>query len=67
MGLNVTKKGLVGVVLMLVGVVMFLPGLMAGSGRIATLLLLPAALLLTYGTYLLGTDGASGRPVCCSG
>lgn len=63
MGLNVSKKGLVGVVLMLVGVVMFVPGLLPGSSRIATLTLLPAALLLTYGTYLLGTDGGSGRPV----
>jgi hypothetical protein len=62
MGLNLSTKGIVGAVLMLVGTVAFLPGLMPGSGRTATLALLPAALLLTYGTYLVGTDGG-GRPV----
>jgi hypothetical protein len=63
MGLNLSKTGLVGVVLMLVGTLAFLPGLFPGSGRTTTLVLLPvAAILLTYGTYLVGTDGDS-RPV----
>jgi hypothetical protein len=62
MGLNLSKTGLVGVVLMVVGALAFLPGLAPGSGQVATLALLPAALLLTYGTYLVGTDGQS-RPV----
>jgi hypothetical protein len=62
MGLKLSKKGLVGVALMLVGSLAFLPGLVPGSGQTATLALLPAALLLTYGTYLVGTDGG-GRPV----
>jgi hypothetical protein len=62
MGLNLSKKGIVGLVLMVVGLLAFFPGLAPGSGTIATLVLLPAALLLTYGTYLVGTDGG-GRPV----
>lgn len=62
MGLKLSKTGLVGVVLMLVGALAFLPGLLPSSGQVATIALLPAALLLTYGTYLVGTDG-SGRPV----
>lgn len=62
MDLNLSTKGLVGAVLMLVGAVAFLPGLLPSAGQTATLLLLPAALLLTYGTYLVGTDG-TGRPV----
>jgi hypothetical protein len=58
-----SKTGIVGVALMLVGTLAFLPGLLPGSGRTTTLVLLPAAaLLLTYGTYLVGTDG-DGRPV----
>jgi hypothetical protein len=63
MGLNLSKKGLVGVVLMLIGTLAFLPGALPSSGQIATLVLIPAALLLTYGTYLVGTDGGGGRPV----
>lgn len=62
MGLNLSRTGLVGIVLMLVGFLAFLPGLLPDAGRVATFALLPAALLLTYGTYLVGTDG-SGRPV----
>lgn len=62
MALNFSKTGLIGLVLMVVGTVAFLPGLLPGSGRLATFALLPAALLLTYGTYLVGTDG-DGRPV----
>jgi hypothetical protein len=62
MGLNLSKKGVVGIVLMLLGLLAFLPGLLPTSGQVATIALLPAALLLTYGTYLVGTDG-SGRPV----
>lgn len=62
MGMNLSKKSLVGVILMLVGALAFLPGLLPSTGQVATLALLPAALLLTYGTYLVGTDGP-GRPV----
>lgn len=62
MGLKLTKRGLVGVALMLVGVLAFVPGVYPSSGQTATLVLVPAALLLTYGTYLVGTDGG-GRPV----
>jgi hypothetical protein len=63
MGLNLSKTELVGVALMLVGTLAFLPGLSPGSGRTTTLVLLPAAaILLTYGTYLVGTSG-EGRPV----
>jgi hypothetical protein len=62
MGLNLGKRGVVGAALMLIGALAFLPGLAPGAGQTATLALLPAALLLTYGTYLVGTDGG-GRPV----
>lgn len=60
--MELSKKGLIGAALMLIGAVAFLPGLLPSSGQAATLALLPAALLLTYGTYLVGTDGG-GRPV----
>lgn len=63
MGPTLSKTGLVGAALMLVGTLAFLPGLFPGSSQTTTLVLLPtAALLLTYGTYLVGTDGDS-RPV----
>jgi hypothetical protein len=62
MEVNLSKTGVVGVVLMIVGTLAFLPGMFPGSTGIDTVVLLPAALLLTYGTYLVGTDG-TGRPV----
>ncbi len=59
-GMDVTRKGMIGLVLMIVGTLAFLPGVTPGAGM--GVLVLPAAILLTAGTYLLGTDG-DGRPV----
>lgn len=56
------RKAMIGAVLMVVGTVLFLPGLLPGASQLATLALLPAAVLLTYGTYLLGTS-EKGRAV----
>ncbi|WP_199174711.1 hypothetical protein [Halegenticoccus soli] len=58
--MDVTRKGMIGLVLMIVGTLAFLPGVTPGAGM--GVLVLPAAILLTAGTYLLGTDG-DGRPV----
>ncbi|MFC7137488.1 hypothetical protein [Halobaculum litoreum] len=56
------RNAIIGGVLMLVGTVLFIPGLGAQASQLATLALLPAAALLTYGTYLLGTS-EDGRAV----
>lgn len=63
MGTKMSTKGLAGLALMLVGIVLFAPGLLPGAGQLSTVALLPAAILLTVGTYLVGTDGGGGRPV----
>lgn len=60
--MDFTTKGLIGAVLMVVGTLAFLPGLFPGASTVETLLVLPAAAALTYGTYLVGTEG-QGRPV----
>ncbi|WP_435062658.1 hypothetical protein [Halobaculum sp. EA56] len=56
------RKALVGAVLMVVGVLLFLPGLGVGAGTLASAALLPAAALLVAGTYLIGTS-EGGRAV----
>ncbi|WP_164974647.1 hypothetical protein [Halegenticoccus tardaugens] len=55
-----TRKGTLGLALMIVGTIAFLPGVSPEASL--GLLVLPAAVLLTVGTYLVGTDGV-GRPV----
>ncbi|SDM48488.1 hypothetical protein SAMN04487949_1819 [Halogranum gelatinilyticum] len=60
--MDFTKKGLVGIVLMVVGTLAFIPGLFPGATTLESVLLVPAAAALTYGTYLVGTEG-QGRPV----
>ncbi|MDS0299440.1 hypothetical protein NDI76_11870 [Halogeometricum sp. S1BR25-6] len=62
MGLLSSKKALVGLVLMVVGTLAFFPSLMANAGNVSVYLLAVAAVVLTAGTYLLGTSG-DGRPV----
>jgi hypothetical protein len=52
----------IGGVLMLVGILLFLPALRPDSPQFWTYVLVPAAALLTYGTYRVGTSG-SGRAV----
>lgn len=60
--LGLSQRGLIGIVLMLVGTVGFFPAVFPGSTSLLDLLLLVAAALLTVGTYLVGTD-VEGRPV----
>ncbi|MDS0294503.1 hypothetical protein [Halogeometricum luteum] len=62
MGLLSSKKALVGLVLMVVGTLAFLPGLSAGAEALSVYGLAVAAVVLTAGTYLVGTSG-DGRPV----
>ncbi|ELZ32844.1 hypothetical protein C474_06210 [Halogeometricum pallidum JCM 14848] len=62
MGLFSSKKALVGLVLMVVGTLAFLPGLFSGAEALSIYGLAVAAVVLTAGTYLLGTSG-NGRPV----
>lgn len=54
--LGLTQRGLVGIVLMVVGTVALLPGMSVTAGELLIWLLLPAAGALTLGTYLVGTD-----------
>ncbi|MGM0590205.1 MAG: hypothetical protein ACQETI_01025 [Halobacteriota archaeon] len=58
---NLSTRGLIGLALMIVGTLGFLPVLLPNSG-IPTLVLLVAAVVLTVGTYLIGTD-VTGRAV----
>jgi hypothetical protein len=51
-----------GAILMVLGVVLFLPGLRPNTAQMWTYVLVPAAALLTYGTYLVGTS-EPGRAV----
>jgi len=53
---------IIGAVLMVVGTVLFFPSLAPQSGSLASWALVPAAALLTYGTYLVGTS-EPGRAV----
>ena len=48
--------------LMIVGTLLFIPGVMPGSGPLVLASIVAAALLLTVGTYLFGVSG-EGRPV----
>ena len=55
-------KVLIGAVLMVVGTLILLPATTPGAAPIPNVALAPAAALLAYGTYLVGTS-ESGRPV----
>ena len=59
--MDLSTRTLVGIVLILVGSVLFLPATGVAATGIATVLLAPATLTLTAGTYLVGTD-VSGAP-----
>lgn len=54
--MDVSKKGLVGIALIIVGTLLFVPGTFAESGLLIGLGLAAASLLLSAGTYLVGTD-----------
>jgi hypothetical protein len=60
--LGLTQRGLIGIVLMIVGTVAFYPTLFPGTTQTAGLTAVAAAALLTLGTYLVRTD-MDGRPV----
>jgi hypothetical protein len=62
MGLLSSKKALIGLVLMVVGTLAFLPSVLPGVSGVSVYALAVAALVLTVGTYLVGTSGG-GRPV----
>jgi len=59
--LGLTQRGLIGIVLMIVGTAIFFPTVFPGTTRTIDLLAVVAAALLTIGTYLVGTD-MEGRP-----
>ncbi|WP_363465019.1 hypothetical protein [Halogeometricum borinquense] len=61
MGLLTSKKALVGLVLMVVGTLTFVPSAL-GTASVPVYALAVAALVLTAGTWLVGTSG-DGRPV----
>jgi len=60
--LGLTQRGLIGIVLMIVGTVAFYPTAFPGTTSTIDMLSVVAAALLTIGTYLVGTD-VEGRPV----
>lgn len=57
------RKMMIGGVLMLGGMGLFVPVLGPGVEGLLNLLLVPAAALLVYGTYLVGTSGDDDEPV----
>ena len=60
--MDIPNQSGTGIALLLVGVVLFVPGLTLGQSLLAYGILVAAAVLLTIGTYLFGTSG-SDRPV----
>lgn len=59
---DVPNQSAVGVGLMSIGTLLFIPGLMPGSSTLVLVSLVAAALLLTAGTYLYGVS-EDGRAV----
>jgi len=60
--MDIGNQAGVGIVLMVVGVVLFLPGISGGADPVTLASLGVGAMLLTAGTYLFGTS-EGGRPV----
>lgn len=56
MSLGFTSRGVFGFVLMIAGALALVPGALPTASATFSYLLLPAALVLTAGTYLVGTD-----------
>jgi len=54
--METSKRSLAGIAMMVVGALSFLPAATPSSGGVITLALVPGVLLLTAGTYLVGTD-----------
>jgi hypothetical protein len=59
--MDLSTRTLVGSVLIIVGSVMFAPAMGVAATEFSNILLVPATILLTAGTYLVGTD-VSGSP-----
>lgn len=59
---DVPNQAGVGIGLMVVGLLLFIPGIGVGSSGLVLVALVAAALLLTVGTYLFGTS-EPGRSV----
>ncbi len=59
---DVPNQAAVGLGLMIVGTLLFVPGVMPGSSPLVFASIVAAAVLLTVGTYLFGISG-DGRPV----
>ena len=59
MGLLNDTRVLTGLALIIVGSVLFVPAVLPNASRLSTYALVPAALLLTAGTWLVGTSGDS--------
>jgi len=59
---DVPNQAGVGIGLMVVGILLFIPGIGIGSSGVVLASLMAAALLLTVGTYLFGTS-EPGRSV----
>jgi len=62
MALNLSTRGQMGIALMIVGSLAFLPAVFPQTGLLRSALVLVAAVVLTYGTWLVGTD-TKGRAV----
>lgn len=63
MALNLSTRGQLGIALMVLGTIAFLPTIFPGqTGLLRSGLILAAAVVLTYGTWLFGTD-VDGRAV----
>jgi hypothetical protein len=63
MGLLNNTRVLVGLALILVGSLLFVPAMLPNTSVLFTYALVPAALLLTAGTWLVGTSDTSSSPV----
>jgi hypothetical protein len=59
--LGLTQRGLIGLVLIVVGTVAFVPPVYPNTSFTLDVLVVAATALLTIGTYLVGTD-VDGRP-----
>jgi hypothetical protein len=62
MELDASSRGVQGLALMVVGSLLFLPAMFSGTPPLVNWVLVPAIVVLTVGTWMVGTD-MDGRPV----
>ena len=62
MALDFEHKATIGYVLMLIGTLGFIPAVFPSADGTISLVTVPAVVILTIGTYFVGTD-IQGRPV----